>query len=290
MSSATNQSPPNLVRLSLLTLLALLAFAGNSILCRMALEGSTIDPATFTSVRLISGAITLWFIILLKQGNVRQYGSWLSAIALFVYAAAFSFSYIALSAAMGALILFGAVQATMISYGLFHGERFKSIQLIGFALACFGLIGLLLPGLSAPPLSGAAFMLLAGIAWGVYSLRGKNATDPLKETAGNFMKAAPIAVVLSLILIDQTSITNEGLWLAIVSGSVTSGVGYAIWYAVLPNLRASHAATLQLSVPVFTAVAGVLILQEQVTLRFVLASLAILGGIYLVVKTNGSKS
>lgn len=270
-------------RIVVLTLLALAAFAGNSLLCRAALSRTAIDAATFSSVRLVSGALVLWLLVRLRGGPSAGAGNWLSALALFAYAAAFSFSYIHLPAAAGALILFGAVQTTMISYGLARGERLRAAQLAGLLLAGAGLAGLLLPGLSAPPLPSALLMLGAGIAWGVYSLRGKGAGDALRVTAGNFARAAPMALALSALLYRGAVADPAGAWYAFLSGALASGVGYAIWYAALPGLKATTAATVQLSVPVIAAAGGVLFLGEPLTWRLAAAGIAILGGIALVV-------
>lgn len=273
------------VRAVLLTTLALLAFAGNSLLCRMALAHTGMDAASFTTVRLISGALVLWLLIVLRQGASQVQGSWLSALALFVYAAGFSFAYLQLNTGIGALILFGAVQSGMIGYGLWRGERFSARQWLGLLMACAGLTGLLLPGLSAPPLMGSMLMLTAGFAWAVYSLRGKGAANPLQVTAGNFIRTLPMTLLLSVVLFGQLSFDNNGMLYAVLSGALTSGVGYAIWYSVLPQLKATTAATVQLTVPVLAAIAGILILSEPLTQRLILASVAILGGIALVVLT-----
>lgn len=273
------------VRAVLLTTLALLAFAGNSLLCRMALAHTAMDAASFTTVRLISGALVLWLLVVLRQGASQVQGSWLSALALFVYAAGFSFAYLQLNTGIGALILFGAVQSGMIGYGLWRGERFSARQWLGLLLACAGLTGLLLPGLSAPPLMGSMLMLTAGFAWAVYSLRGKGAANPLQVTAGNFIRTLPMTLLLSVVLFGQLSFDNNGILYAVLSGALTSGVGYAIWYSVLPQLKATTAATVQLTVPVLAAIAGILILSEPLTQRLILASVAILGGIALVVLT-----
>jgi drug/metabolite transporter (DMT)-like permease len=267
-------------------LLALLAFAGNSLLCRAALAHTHIDPASFTSLRLVSGAAVLWLIVMLRGSCAQGAGSWLSALALFVYAAGFSFSYVHLTAAAGALILFGAVQTTMIGVGLWRGERMRAPQLLGLVVALAGLVALMLPGLSAPPLLGALLMLVAGIAWGVYSLRGKTAGSPLQVTAGNFLRAAPLALLLSLLLAGSASLDPAGVAYALASGALASGVGYVIWYAALPFLKATTAATVQLSVPVIAALGGVLFLGEPLSLRLVLCAAAILGGIALVVFTG----
>jgi len=270
------------LRVFLLTLLAMLAFAGNSLLCRAALAAGRIDAASFTSIRVVSGALALWLIVRLQAGGAAKAGSWPSAFALFAYAAAFSFAYLTLTTATGALLLFGAVQATMIGWGFWRGERLSGWQLLGVATALGGLVGLLLPGISAPPLQGAALMLLAGIAWGIYSLRGKGAGDPLQATAGNFLRAVPFAAVLSLAMLPWLALDAAGAALAVASGAVTSGIGYAIWYSALRGLKAASAATVQLSVPPLAALGGVVLLGEPLTLRLLLASVAILGGIALV--------
>ena len=269
-----------------LTALAMTAFAGNSLLCRIALKHTSLDAASFTAIRLLSGALVLWLVARRWRGAQSGAGSWPSALALFAYAAGFSFAYVSLPAATGALLLFGAVQATMIGYGLYKGERFRRLQLVGLALAFGGIVGLLLPGLSAPPLAGALLMLGAGVAWGVYSLRGKGAGDPTRVTAGNFLRAVPLALALSLsmlILKGGASLDAAGVGYAVASGALTSGLGYALWYAVLPALKATTAATVQLSVPVLAALGGIAFLGEPVTLRLAMASAAILGGIALVV-------
>jgi len=270
-------------RVLVLTLLAMLAFAGNSLLCRAAFHATRIDAASFTTIRVVAGAIALWLIVRARSGKAEAAGSWPSALALFAYAGAFSFAYLSLTAATGALLLFGAVQATMIGHGLWRGERLRGWQLLGLACALGGLVGLLLPGLSAPPLHGAVLMLAAGFAWGVYSLRAKGSGDPLRVTAGNFLRAVPFALALSLAMLPSTSLDAAGAALAIASGAITSGIGYAIWYTALPSLKAASAATVQLSVPLITALGGVVLLGEPPTLRLLLAAVAILGGIALVI-------
>jgi drug/metabolite transporter (DMT)-like permease len=270
-------------RLIALTVIAMIAFAGNSLLCRAALRDTGIDAASFTAIRLIAGALTLWLVARIRSGGLGGKGNWLSAAALFAYAAGFSFAYISLAAATGALLLFGAVQATMVGHGIFTGERLGKMQLLGLVLATGGIILLLLPGLSAPPLQGALLMLGAGIAWGIYSLRGKGAGDPTQVTAGNFLRAVPMAAALSLASISTSALDAAGIGYAIASGALASGVGYAIWYAVVPALPATKAAIVQLSVPVIAALGGVLLLNEPVTLRLGIASVAVLGGIAVFV-------
>lgn len=269
-------------RLLVLTLLTMIAFAANSILCRQALEATAIDPASFTVIRLVSGATTLWLIVRIRTGGNALAGSWAAAFSLFAYAAAFSFAYLSLGAGTGALILFGAVQATMILYGLARGERFTTLQTAGLLLALGGLVALLLPGATAPHWAGASLMTLAGIAWGAYSLMGRASTHPIQTTAGNFLRASLLGALLSVVSLGLFAWDTQGAWLAVLSGAVASGLGYAIWYTVLPALRSTQAATVQLSVPVIAAIGGVLLLGERLSLRLVLCSVAILGGIALV--------
>ena len=270
-------------RVLLLTLIALIAFAANSILCRLAFERTGIDAASFTSIRLLSGALMLWLIVALRGSAQGIEGNWPSATALFVYAAAFSFAYVSLPTGVGALLLFGAVQATMILAGLRAGERLSMRQGTGLALALGGLGYLLLPGLSAPPLGASLLMLAAGAAWGVYSLRGRGTADPLGATAGNFLRAAPLGIGLSLAALPWMQVDAAGAGYAVLSGALASGAGYAVWYAALRGLAATHAATVQLAVPVIAAAGGTLLLDEPVTLRLAFASVVILGGIALVV-------
>jgi len=278
------------MRVITLTALAMLAFASNSLLCRVALRDTSIDAASFTSIRLVSGGIILWLLVSFGRdsingnGNGSDKGNWPSALALFAYAAGFSFAYLSLTAATGALLLFGAVQVTMIAYALRAGERLQRLQLVGLFTALGGLVALLLPGLSAPPLAGSLLMITAGIAWGIYSLRGKGSGDPSRVSAGNFLRAVPFAVLLSLFLWRSANLDAAGIAYAVASGAVASALGYVIWYTVLPALKATHASVVQLSVPVIAALGGVLLLDESLTLRLVLSSLAILGGIALVIR------
>jgi drug/metabolite transporter (DMT)-like permease len=274
----------------ILTSAAMLAFAANSLLCRLALQLKGIDPASFTSIRLVSGAITLAVIVQLRTGQPSlRHADWLSAAMLFAYAAFFSYAYLTLSAGTGALILFGAVQLTMFSVGLHAGERFGFIAWLGLALAVAGLVYLVWPGVAAPPLFGAALMAIAGVAWGVYSLRGRGVADPLGATAGNFARATPFALLLNLIFLADTYADTAGIVLAIASGAITSGVGYVIWYAALRKLSAMRAATVQLSVPLIAAFGGVTFLSEAITPRLAAATVAILGGIALVLTSRSRK-
>lgn len=222
-------------------------------------------------------------IVRTRRSSQEGSGNWLSAFALFVYAAGFSFAYIRLPAAAGALLLFGSVQITMIGYGIWSGERLLRLQFVGFLLAFGGLAGLLLPGLSTPRLYSSMLMLAAGAAWGIYSLRGRGAGNPTKVTAGNFMRASLMAATISLVMFNTASLNNTGVWYAILSGAVASGIGYAIWYTALPGLKTTHAATVQLSVPVLTALGGIVFIGEPISLRLIITSAAILGGIALVI-------
>lgn len=276
----------HLARIVALTLLAMTAFAGNSLLARLALLQTGIDAASFTTIRLIAGALVLWLVVRIRRGSAAGSGSWPSALALFAYAGCFSFAYISLPAGTGALLLFGAVQTTMIGHGILAGERLRGLQLAGLLFAFGGLAGLMLPGLSAPPLAGSLLMLGAGVAWGVYSLRGRGAGDPTRVTAGNFLRAVPFTAALSILLYSNITLDGAGFWYAALSGAITSGLGYAVWYTVLPALKATTAATVQLSVPVIAAFGGILLLGEPVTLRLVSASVAILGGIALVIQPS----
>ncbi len=272
------------IRIITLTALSMLAFASNSLLCRIALKHTTIDPASFTTIRLIAGALTLVILVRIRQGAYPREGNWISALALFVYAAAFSFAYVKLSAGTGALLLFGVVQSTMLVYGLYSGERLSFMQILGLIVAIAGLVSLVLPGLSsAPPLGASLLMLCAGFAWAVYSLRGKATGDPSRMTTGNFLRTVPITLILSACMWPDASLDKTGIACALASGALASGIGYVIWYSVLPALKATHAASVQLSVPVIAAVAGIAFLSEPISPRLVGASLAVLGGIALVI-------
>lgn len=274
-----------------LSALVMVAFAANSVLARLALRTTEIDAATFATVRLLSGALALGLLVTWRAQKLPALaGSWTSAGALFVYAAAFSFAYVGLETGVGALLLFGAVQLTMIGYGFLRGERFSPLQLFGFAAALGGFVYLLLPGLAAPPLGAALLMTLAGAAWGMYSLRGRGADDPLAATAGNFVRSVPLALALSLLLAPSFGNALRpdalGVLYAALSGALTSGLGYALWYAVLPSLRATSAATVQLSVPLLAALGGVVAVAEPLTPRLLLAAAAILGGIAAVLRAR----
>ena len=267
------------------TSFALIAFAFNSILCRLALRGGEIDAAGFTLVRLVSGAAALIILAYFfsSKKEVRTSGNWSSAFFLFAYAICFSFAYIGLSAGTGALVLFGSVQITMIGVSVARGERPTGLELIGVLVAIGGLVYLVLPGLAAPPLFNSVLMAAAGAAWGFYTLRGKGSNDPLADTTGNFVRSVPMIVLATIPFISQFRFTSRGVLLAVISGAVTSGIGYAVWYAALKHHTATRAAVLQLSVPVIASVIGVWFLTESADLRLLIAGLLILGGIGLTI-------
>jgi len=273
---------------ALLAALALVAFAANSVLCRLALGEAAIDPASYTAVRLIAGAVTLAIIAhcLRKGYSSRTATNWTSAAMLFLYAVSFSFAYISLSTGVGALILFAAVQITMVGIGLYRGERPRPSEWFGLFIALIGLVYLVSPGITAPSPLGSALMATAGFAWGIYSLGGRGASDPVAATTANFLRAAPLAVAVVLLWLSHLRVTPAGLLFAVISGAVTSGVGYVIWYAALKGLTATRAATVQLAVPVIAAFGGVVLLSEEITLRLLLSAVAILGGVGLAVTSH----
>lgn len=270
-------------RAILLTCLAMFAFAGNSILCRMALRDGYVDPASFTSIRLLSGALALLLIFRLTRRNdsLRAHGSWLSAGMLFAYAVCFSYAYVSLSAGAGALILFGFVQATMIAMGLWSGERPGLLEWLGWLLAFAGLVWLVLPGIEAPPLPGAMLMAAAGIAWGVYSIRGRGESDALAATASNFLSSVAMIAVMTTVAYSSADISPRGILLAVTSGALTSGLGYVLWYAALDYLSPMRAALVQLCVPALATAGGVILLAEPLSARLLVSSALVLGGISL---------
>ncbi len=262
----------------------MLAFAGNSLLCRLALKETSIDAASFNSLRLVSGALVLWLIVVLNKKKLSlDKKQFLPALSLFIYSAAFAFSYINLSAATGALLLFGSVQFTMILYGFYQGERLAAKQLFGLLIALLGVTALLLPSSIAPPLFDASLMILAGIAWGAYSLLGRSATDATETATSSFILSLPLTLLMSLLLFKHLNFDITGAFYAVISGAITSGLGYVIWYRVLPQLTATVAASVQLSVPAITALGGAILLAESVTLELIIITFAILGGIALVI-------
>lgn len=277
-----------MIKIIAYTTFALVAFAFNSILCRMALRGGEADAAGFTAVRLVSGAVALIVLsYFFSESKSLKRGNWFSAFFLFAYAICFSFAYIGLTAATGALLLFSSVQFTMIAVALIRGERPTAVEWVGLLIALGGLIFLLLPGLTSPPPLQSALMAAAGMSWGFYTLRGKGSSDPLGDTTGNFTRSVPMIVIAAIPFLAQIHLSTRGIVLAILSGAVTSGVGYAVWYAALKHHTATRAAVLQLSVPVITAFAGVLLLSEVMTQRLLIAAAFILGGIGLTIAGRG---
>ncbi|MGB6102806.1 MAG: DMT family transporter [Pusillimonas sp.] len=281
------------IQTSLLTCLSMLAFAGNSILCRLALVQRHIDPLSFTVLRLASGALVLYVLVKLsarssaapsarQPASARQAGSWAGAIALTLYAVAFSLAYVNMESGAGALILFGAVQLSMFLYGLFRGERLGRLSMAGLFVSIIGLVFLLLPGSSTPPLGAAALMAVAGAAWGWYSILGKSAANPLVATAGNFVRAVPLGLFAALPFFATLHWDAPGVLYAILSGAGASGLGYVVWYGVMNHLSVMKASAVQLSVPIITALIGAALLDEVLTLQVVSACVMVLGGIALV--------
>lgn len=270
-------------RILLFTTIAMVAFASNSLLCRLALKETQIDAGTFTVVRLAAGALALWFIVMSRGGGPTRAGSMRSALILFSYAVTFSFAYVGLEAGTGALLLFGAAQATMIGYGLWSGERMSPMQLAGFAAAFSGLVFLVTPGSTAPSSTHAGLMLLSGIAWGAYSLQGRGKGDSIRVNAGSFIRALPLAALLGALSLPVMSLDPLGTWYAALSGALTSGVGYVVWYAALKGHTPISGSAVQLTVPVIAAVGGLVLLGEPITVRLLVSSLAVLGGVSVVI-------
>ncbi|MFT5289175.1 MAG: drug/metabolite transporter (DMT)-like permease [Planctomycetota bacterium] len=275
---------------TILTLLTLVAFAGNSILCRLALAGGLIDPVSFNAIRLGSGALVLVPFLCSpgSRGQAQASTPWspFAAAALFVYGITFSMAYVTLDAGVGALLLFGSVQVTMLSVGFLRGERPTMLQKAGIIVAVGGFLVQVLPGLTAPAPTGALLMTTAGIAWGTYSLHGRAVGDPRMATARNFLLAAPLGVVCLLLGQEQLVVHTRGVLLAVTSGTVTSGLGYILWYTALRGHTATSAGIVQLAVPILAAIAGVALLSEDLTLRFAVSACLTLGGIAVVTTGN----
>lgn len=275
------------MKIALYTTLALLAFAGNSILCRLALDEGTSDAGSFTAIRLLSGIIVLALIMKITQGGststLTSRGSWKASFMLFVYAVTFSYAYVSLETGVGALILFGSVQITMISLGLISGNKLNYVEWLGVIIAFSGFVYLVMPGVTAPSLTGFILMSLAGIAWGLYTLAGKGSVNPLRDTFFNFSRTLPLVIVLSAVTIQYSTISQQGILLAVLSGGIASGLGYTIWYAALGGLSTTQAAVVQLLVPVLAAVGGVLFADEQFSFRLLLSSILILSGVLAVI-------
>jgi drug/metabolite transporter (DMT)-like permease len=279
-AGAPAAATPSAWRLVAVTAATLACFAANSLLCRAALAPGLIDPVTFTAVRVASGAAMLSAIVLVGRSRPRG-GSWPSALALFAYAIAFSLAYVRIGASVGALLLFPSVQISMTAWAVSRGARPRARQWVGIALALVGLALLAAPGVHRPDLAGAALMILSGVAWAVYSLRGAGAGSALEATADNFVRALPLAAPFLLVDARPLAATTGGLALAIASGALASGVGYSLWYAALPHLGTTRAAAVQLAVPLVAALGGVALLDEPLTLRLVTSGAAMLAGVAL---------
>lgn len=274
----------------MLTVVAMIAFAANSVLCRLALGGEIIDPGSFTTLRLISGALILAIILAARSKPIEiRKADPRAAMSLFAYAICFSYAYVDLTTATGALILFGSVQLTMVIKGFMDGDRPGALSWVGCVIALLGLLVLLLPGVTTPPLSAAVLMALAGVAWGFYSIKGKSVDDPSAATARNFLLTIPLTLIVSLTLLPTIYLSWAGIYLAIASGALASGLGYVIWYAALPYLAPTIAATVQLSVPIIAAIGGVVLVAEPLSFRLLIASILTLGGIALVIRATSVK-
>ncbi len=274
----------SLLKTILITGTALIAFAANSVLCKMALGENAIDASGFTIIRLLSGAIVLSIILLISKNksSSQKKGSWFSSFMLFLYVIAFSFAYKSLDTGTGALIMFGAVQISMITISIINGNKLHFSEWVGVVVSFLGFVLLILPGITAPSTIGFILMVVAGTAWGIYTLNGKNSKNPLRDTAYNFIRTIPFLLVLLILVYKDIKYTHEGIWLAVISGGVTSGIGYTIWYIALRGLSTTQAAVVQLLVPVIAAFGGVLFVSEKITVRLSLSSLLILGGILVV--------
>jgi len=281
----SDKSRGYIVKIVIFTGLALIAFAANSVLCRLALGERAIDASSFTIIRLLSGAVVLMVILSVnrnRQGSSAK-GSWHAGLMLFLYAVSFSFAYITLNTGTGALILFGSVQITMIMFSLISGTKLHAVEWTGVVIAFTGFVYLVFPALATPSAAGFLLMTIAGIAWGVYTIMGRGSKDPLVDTAYNFFRTVPFVVILLIVTMKSSNYSSEGILLAVLSGGVTSGIGYTIWYTALGGLSALQAAVLQLLVPVIAAFGGVMFLSEDITLRLTIAAVLILGGVLLVV-------
>jgi len=265
--------------------LALIAFAANSVLCRLALGEQAIDASSFTVIRLLSGAVVLLAILRvnINKTATQAKGSWSSSLMLFLYALTFSFAYITLDTGTGALILFGSVQITMILLSIISGQRLHTAEWVGVSLSFVGFVYLILPGVTTPSINGFMLMTVAGASWGIYSLKGKSSANPLMDTAYNFLRTIPFVTILALLTIKQVHYSPAGILYAVLSGAIASGIGYAIWYRALAGLSTTQAAVVQLLVPVIAAFGGVVFVSEAVTLRLIVSAILVLGGIFIVV-------
>lgn len=274
-----------LLKTFIFTLLALMAFAANSVLCRLALGEDSIDASSFTVIRLLSGAVVLYLLILLNNSKTASdaKGSWSASLMLFLYAITFSYAYVTLETGTGALILFASVQISMILLSVLSGNRLHTTEWLGIVISCIGFVYLVLPAVTTPSLTGFLLMTSAGIAWGVYSLKGRGTQNPVFDTAYNFIRTIPFIIVLSIFTLHDAQATTRGILLAVMSGAIASGIGYAIWYRALTGLSATQAAVVQLLVPVIAAFGGVIFVSEAITLRLAISAIMILGGISIVV-------
>ena len=273
------------MKIILFTTLALLAFAGNSILCRLALDENSIDAASFTSIRLLSGILVLFVILIIVQpkDTITSKGSWYASFMLFFYAIAFSYAYLSLDTGTGALILFASVQITMIIVGIYLGNKLHLLEWVGVIVSFSGFVYLVFPDLTSPSLIGFILMLIAGVAWGLYTLTGKKSKNPLSDTAFNFMRTLPLVIILMTLTFQNITLSSEGIIIAIISGGLTSGIGYTLWYLALGGLSSIQAAVVQLLVPVLAALGGVLFADEYLSFRLVISTTIILGGILMVI-------
>lgn len=278
-----------LLETSLLTGLALIAFAANSVLCRLALGNEAIDASSFTGIRLLSGAITLFVILNIKEcmkgsnKGASSKGSWSASFTLFLYAITFSYAYLSVDTGTGALILFGSVQITMIMLSLISGTRLHLIEWSGVIIAFTGFIYLILPNITTPSINGFILMTVSGISWGIYTLKGRSSKNPLMDTTYNFLRTIPFVALLAVFTMENMSYSSEGIILALISGALTSGVGYTIWYIALGGLSSTQAAVIQLSVPVIAAIGGVIFVSETITIRLIISATIVLSGILMVV-------
>jgi drug/metabolite transporter (DMT)-like permease len=283
-------------RTTFLASIALLAFAGNSVLCRLALIDNSIDPLSFTAVRLTSGALILLLLVFSRSASAgktaisNETGSWYAAIMLFAYAVLFSWAYVSMDTATGALILFASVQITMVLMSLIKGNRLSLGEWLGLLVSAFGFIYLVAPEVQKPSMSGFVMMMFSGVAWAAYTIKGQAAQDALRVTAFNFLRTIPLLLVLLIVMLGQPTITSRGVLLAVASGAITSGLGYAVWYAALQHLATTNAAVIQLLVPILAAIGGLSLAGEALSMRLVVSALLVLGGILLVVKSKHIKS
>ena len=286
-----NSNVSNLKTIAL-TSFSLVAFAGNSILCKLALGQNKLDAASFTIVRLLSGIIVLLLVpkIFNEKGTTTRNRNWISSVALFLYAVTFSYAYISLDTGTGALILFGAVQITMILASLIFGNKLHLAEWLGIISACSGFVYLIKPSLTTPSITGFILMTIAGIAWGIYTLRGKGSKQAIQDSAVNFFYTSPFIVTLLIIEFTNTNLSRSGILLAMASGAIASGIGYTVWYMTVKRLSTLQASIVQLLVPVIAAGGGVIFAQETISMRLVISAIAILGGILLVLSGQHFKS